>query len=128
MSQRLARLSLIAMLLAGCTTGRLPGMSFADPAALELAMNRYYEAHATENLGRCSNPYIDGLTQVAVVDKQPERLTVEVGYLYRDWQKDDSGPNSFGDACTGYGTRSFTLGKSPTGGVEVLAMNGPRRS
>ena len=86
MSTRGLCLSLIA-LLAGCTTGRLPSTSFAEPAALEQAMKRYYEAHATEQYGYCSTPYIDGLTQVQVVDNQPQRLVIDVRYLYRDWQK-----------------------------------------
>jgi hypothetical protein len=55
-----------AALVAGCAT-RLPSTSFADPAALERATNGYYEHHAVEEHGYCDTPYIDGLSQVAVV-------------------------------------------------------------
>ena len=127
MSMRPVCLSLI-VLLAGCSTGRLPGTSFAEPAALEQAMTRYYEAHATEQHGYCSTPYIDGLTQVQVVDNRPERLVVNVRYLYRDRQKDGSGASTDGNECTGYAGRNFTFGKSEAGGVKVLEMTGPRRS
>ena len=67
MSIRLLNLALLA-LIAGCAT-RLPSTGFAEPAALERAMNRYYESHATEEHGHCLTPHIDGLTQVAVVDE-----------------------------------------------------------
>ncbi len=123
MSTRCLCLSLIA-LLAGCSTGRLPGTSFAEPAALERAMERYYAAHATEQYGYCSTPHIDGLTQVRVVDNQPQRLVVDVRYFYQDRQK----ANSLGHECTGYGGRSFTFGKGEAGGVDVVEMTGPRRS
>ena len=89
---------------------------------------RYYEAHATEQHGYCPTPYIDGLTQVQVVDNQPERLVVNVRYLYRDWQKNGNGASTDGNECTGYSGRSFTFGKDPAGGAKVLEMTGPRRS
>jgi hypothetical protein len=124
MSMRLLCLALIAALVVGCSTPRLPSTGFAQPAALERAMKRYYEAHATEQHGYCSTPYIDGLTQVQVIENQPDRLGVAVRYLYGDRQKADSD----GHECTGYAGRRFTLGKGPAGGVEVLDMTGPRRS
>lgn len=119
---------LVAALVAGCATSKLPSTSFAEPAALERAMKRYYEAHAEEQHGYCLNPYIDGLTQVQVIEDQPERLVVDVRYLYRDRFKDDSSQGGLGRECTGYAGRTFTLGKSQAGGVEVLEMTGPRRS
>jgi hypothetical protein len=127
MSKRLLCLALVAVLIAGCAATRLPSTGFAEPAALERAMNRYYEAHASEQYGYCLKPYIDGLTQVAVVDSQPERLVVDVRYFYRDRLKDDRGQDGFGRECTGYAGRSFTFGKGAAG-VEVLDMTGPRRS
>jgi hypothetical protein len=126
MSIRLLCLVLLA-LVAGCSTGRLPSNSFADPAALNRAMTRYYEAHAMEQWGYCLTPYIDGLTQVSVVENKPDRLVLDVRYLYRDRQKDNS-QNGFATECVSYGGRQFTLGKGNTGGVEVVDMTGLRRS
>ena len=125
MPASLLNLALLA-LLAGCAT-RLPGTSFADPGELERAMKRYYENHATEEHGYCLHPYIDGLTQTEVVTNQPDRLVVDVRYLYQDRFKNDRGENG-GHECTGYAGRRFTFGKGPAGGVEVLDMTGPRRS
>ena len=126
MSTRFFGLAMVAALLAGCAT-RLPSTDFAQPTALERAMNRYYEAHASEQYGYCLKPYIDGLTQVAVVDDRPKQLVVDVRYLYRDRLKDDR-DGGFGRECTGYAGRRFTLAKNAAGGVEVLEMTGPRRS
>ena len=70
-------------------------------------------------------PYIDGLTQVAVVEDKPERLTVDARYFYRDRLKDDG---SFFKECTGYAGRRFNFAKSADGAVEVVDMTGERRS
>jgi hypothetical protein len=125
MSIRRLWLVLIPVLVAGCAT-RLPSASFAEPAALEQAMNDYYESHAMEEWGYCMTPYIDGLTQVAVVEDQPDKLVVDLRYLYRDRQKGNSQNSSVLD-CTSYAGRQFAFGKGKTGGVEVVDMTGLRR-
>ena len=117
MSIRLLRLAPL-FLAAGCAS-RLPSTGFAEPAALERAMNRYYEAHVTEDHGYCPNPYIEGVTQASVVTIQPDRLVVYARYLYRDRLKNDR------NECTGYASRRFTFGKGPAGGVEVLDVSDP---
>ncbi len=135
MSMRLLYLGLTVALVASCAT-RLPGTSFAEPAALDRAMKDYYGAHATEQWGYCLTPYIDGLTQVAVVDNRSDKLVVDVRYFYRDRSKNGrrnkstniSMQGGFGRDCTGYAGRQFTFGKDKTGGIEVLDMTGPRRS
>jgi hypothetical protein len=126
MSIRCLWLVLIPVLVAGCAT-RLPSASFAKPAALEQAMTDYYQSHAMEEWGYCMTPYIDGLTQVAVVENQPDRLVVDVRYLYRDRQKGNYQNNAEQD-CVSYAGRQFTFGKGNTGGVEVVDMTGLRRS
>jgi hypothetical protein len=126
MSIRVLCTALLAGLVAACATS-LPKTSFAEPAALNQAMRAYYEKHAIEEYGYCSMPYIEGLTQVKVVTDQPNRLVIDVRYLYRDVFKRDRGDNR-GHECTGYAGRRFTFGKSPTGNVEVVDMTGPRRS
>ena len=114
------------MLVAGCAGSRVPEASFGDPRALERAVMSYYERHATEENRTCSSPYMYGLTQVGVVEETPERLVVDVRYLYRDRNKDDRG-DGFGRECSDYGERRFTLGKG-TAGLEVLDMTGPQRT
>jgi hypothetical protein len=125
MSTRLLCLALLAV-VAGCSTGRLPSNSFADPAALDRAMTRYYAAHAMEQWGYCLTPYIDGLTRVSVVENKPDRLVLDVRYLYRDRQKNNQ--SGFVTDCVSYGGRQFTFGKSKTGKLEVVDMTGLRRS
>jgi hypothetical protein len=141
MSIRLRCLWLAVALIAGCAT-QLPRTSFAKPAALQAAMTAYYDAHATEEYGYCSTPYIDGLTHVSVVDNQPDKLVVDVRYFYRDRSKNNGtqsqstgnhtsgglATRTFHAECVNFAGRQFTLGKDKNGAVEVLDMTGPRRS
>jgi hypothetical protein len=126
MTIRFGCLALAAALVAGCAT-RLPSTSFAESAALERAMKGYYAAHASEEQGCCPRPYIDGLTQVSVVENQPDRMVVDIRYLYTDQFKNNRGEKG-GQQCLGYGGRSFTLGRDEAGEVKVFEMTGPRRS
>jgi hypothetical protein len=113
----------LVLLLGACATSRMPATSFAEPKALERAVMRHYERHATEENRTCLSPYIDGLTQVDVVEETPERLVVDARYFYRDRFKDDGG-NGLGRECTGYAERRFTLANSDAG-VAVVEMTGP---
>ena len=114
---------LVALLVAGCAASRVPPTSFGEPVEIERAIMRYYERNATERNRTCLSPYIDGLTQVEVVEETPERLVVDVRYFYRDRFKNDRG-DGVGRECTGYGERRFTLAKSDSG-IEVVEMTGP---
>lgn len=122
MTYRLAALS-VALLLAACAASRMPATGFAEPQALERALTRYYERHATEENRTCLSPYIEGLTKVEVVEQQQGRLVVDARYLYRDRFIDDSA-DGIGRECTGYGERRFVLAEGPAG-VEVVEMSGP---
>jgi hypothetical protein len=113
-------------LVAGCAASRVPETGFGEPQALERAVMGYYEGHATEENRTCLRPYMYGLTRVDVVEEQPERLVVDVRYLYRDRNKDDRG-DGLGRECSDYGERRFTLRKAGPG-FEVLEMTGPQRT
>jgi hypothetical protein len=69
----------------------MPEAGFSAPRALERAVMSYYEGRATEENRTCLAPYMHGLTRVEVVDEQPDRLVIDVRYLYRDRNKDDRG-------------------------------------
>jgi hypothetical protein len=125
-STRSICISFAAVLVASCAASRMPETSFGEPQALERAVMRYYESHASEENLTCLRPYMEGVTQVNVLEERPERLVVDVRYLYRDRSKDDGG-NGIGRDCSGYHERRFTLGKSPAG-IEVLDMTGPQRT
>jgi hypothetical protein len=123
MLKRPFALPLALMLLAGCAASRVPATSFAAPKEVERAVMRYYEDHGSEKNGTCLTPYMEGITRVSVVEETPERLVLDVSYLFRDRFKDDR-RDGFGSECIGYRERRFTLGKGPAG-VEVLDMTGP---
>jgi hypothetical protein len=114
---------LLNLLFAGCSS------VFGEQSELDGAIKRYYEAHASERGGQCLAPYIDGFTRTQVVEDGPERLVVDVRYLYRDRYKDnESGVD--GNAMTGcinYGTRRFVLARSDDA-LTVEQMSGPRRN
>ena len=116
-------LLLPALLLAGCSS------PFGEQSELDHTIERYYEAHASERTGQCLAPYIDGITRTQVIEDSPERLVVEVRYLYRDRLKDNrSGMEGNGlSICTGYDQRRFVLARSGDD-LEVESMSGPRRN
>ena len=126
MSNRPICLVFAAVLVAGCAASRMPETGFGEPQALERTVMGYYATHASEENRTCLSPYMYGLTHVDVVEEQPERLVVDVRYLYRDRNKDDRG-DGLGRECSGYGERRFTLGQSAAG-IEVLDMTGSQRS
>lgn len=117
------RLSLPALLLVSCTS------VFGEQSTLDSTIERYYEAHASERGGQCLAPYIDGITRTEVVENDPERLVVDVRYLYRDRLKDQpSGMEGDGlGTCTGYNQRRFVVANSEDG-LEVEAMSGPSQN
>ena len=123
---------------APATSGTQAVASAADPAQAPVAfaaapftavyssslgpLERYYEAHASERGGRCRAPYVDGITNTDIVEETPERLVVEVRYLYRDRINTDSS-----SSCIGYGVRRFVLAKNGST-MNVQEMSGPTRS
>jgi hypothetical protein len=114
----------IAVLLAGCANAPW------QPSAYETAIKRYYEAHASEYNGQCLAPYINGFTNIQVVEETPDRLVVDARYLYRDWVKDQRGSDSNGGMmreCVRYNQRTFVLARHDDQ-FEVTEMSGPRRN
>jgi hypothetical protein len=117
--------ALVALLLLAACASRVPDTGFAEPQAIEQAIKRHYERHASEENQTCLTPYIDGLTRVTVVEQQPDRLVLDARYLYRDRFKDDNN-DGIGSACTSYAERQFTLEKNDAG-LQVVAMSDSRR-
>lgn len=119
----LATVAVACLPVAGCAG------AFDPPPAYESAIERYYEAHASERNGQCLAPYIDGFTTVEVVEDTPERLVVDAGYLYRDRVKDRSDRVSGRPIreCSGYNHRSFVLTRSDDA-LQVSEMSGQRRN
>jgi hypothetical protein len=115
--------SVAIVLLAGCTS------LFGEPPALETAIKRYYEAHASEEHGQCGAPYIDGLTKLDLVEDDARHTVVDARYLYGDRIKDQRSMTRGGGqrSCVGYGERRFVLTKSGDA-LSVTEMSGARRN
>jgi hypothetical protein len=110
--------ALLALALAACSG--LPsgaGQGLAGVPDLRPVVQRYYEARATEENGRCRSPLLDGVLNAAVLQDDPQRLVVRVRYLYRDHSAELRG------ACIGFGNRTFTIDKGPDG-LTVVDMSG----
>jgi hypothetical protein len=109
-----------------------PAFTAVYPSSLGQAhgtVERYYEAHASEGGGRCLAPYVAGITNTQVVENAPERLVVDVRYLYHDRIKDQprGNPADGLTSCVGFGERRFVLARNGDS-LDVEEMSGPRRN
>jgi hypothetical protein len=115
--------ALVLLLLVGCASP-LATVEFGERGALQATIERYYGRYASEEYGRCSRAYIDGITRARVVEQTDDRIVVDVHYFYRDRVRDGS---DFGGAeCSGFGDRRFVVARAETG-LEVVEMSGPQR-
>jgi hypothetical protein len=109
---------LLALALAACSSlSPGAGQSLAGVPDLRPVVQRYYEARATEENGRCRAPLLDGVLSATVLQDGPQRLVVRVRYLYRDHTAELRG------ACIGFGNRTFTIDKGPEE-LTVVDMSG----
>jgi hypothetical protein len=106
-----------ALALAACSGLSGTSQGVAGVPDLRPVLQRYYEARATEENGRCRTPLLDGVLNATVLQDDPQRLVVRVRYLYRDHSAELRG------ACIGFGNRTFTIDKGPDGPM-VVEMSG----
>ena len=112
-----------AVLLAGCA-----GMS--EPDELQLKIQDYYAAQATEEEGACPTPEIASVTKRKVLESGAEKTLLRVRYSYFD--PSQGGTASWSQVliaskpCTGFAERDFTLERAKLG-YRVVDMSGPRR-
>jgi predicted ATPase len=109
--------ALPALALAACNGLSGAGQDLAGVPDLRPVVQRYYEARATEESGRCRSPLLDGVLSAAVLQADGQRLVVRLRYLYRDHSAELRG------ACIGFGNRTFTLEQRPEG-LTVVEMSG----
>ena len=110
------------VLLLGCSPTRVESEHLGSSIAVERAIMRHYERNATE--GNCFDPYIDGFTQVSVLEDTPDRLVVHARYFYRDRSRSGGEEGMTTGLCSGFGERTFTLAPDPEGGDTVVGMTG----
>ncbi|MGH6921993.1 MAG: hypothetical protein ACREJ0_30355, partial [Geminicoccaceae bacterium] len=106
----------LALAIAGCSGVSSP-QSLAGVPDLRPVVQRYYEARATEENGRCRAPLLDGVLSATVLHDDAQRLVVRMRYLYRDHTAELRG------ACIGFGNLTFTIEKGPVGPM-VVDMSG----
>jgi hypothetical protein len=119
---RLAIQVTLALGLVGCAASRDEGSSAVQPAMLS-AIKAYYEHNAAEQNNVCKGPLMDGVTRSELVSQDDSQLVVEVGYKYRDY----TSRRSTGRACSGFGSRTFTLSRDG-GRFRVIGMSGEVRT
>ena len=107
----------LALALVACNNLSGAGQDLAGVQGLRPVVQRYYEARATEENGRCRSPLLDGVLSAAVLQDDSQRLVVRLRYLYRDHAAELRG------ACIGFGNRTFTIDKGPEGPT-VVDMSG----
>jgi hypothetical protein len=109
---------------AGCAPRPIESSYIGPPAAIERAITGYYRANATEEAGQCLRPYIDGITEVEVLEDRPEELIVHLRYFYRDQVVDPSDRHGPAGGCTGFNERIFVVADT-LDGPRVVEMSGP---
>ena len=116
-------IGLAALLLAGCA-------STPEPDELQLKIQDYYAAQASEEEGACPTPEIASVTKRKVLQSGAEQTLLRVRYSYFDPSR--SGATSWSQVliaskpCTGFAERDFALESSKLG-YRVVDMSGPRR-
>jgi len=121
------------LLLAGCAAETMPAWELAGEPGLLFTVKQYYERHAVEEAGFCRNPLLEGVSRTEILEESDERLTVRLGYYYRDFVHDGEDcsrlrPNRcfIMRECRGFAERTFTIAKGAEGG-HVLEMSGASR-
>ena len=114
---RRVALALLGLALAACAGLSGAGQELAGVPGLRPVVQRYYDARATEENGRCRAPQLDGVLSARVLQDDGQRLVVHLRYLYRDNTAELRG------ACIGFGNRSFTIDRGPDGPT-VVEMSG----
>lgn len=114
----------LGLAITGCAARTIESAHLGPPPAIESAIRDHYARHATENAGRCPQPHISSITNVEVLEDDPEQLVVRVRYSYgdRSVQADDPGAPE----CDAFAGRIFTVADTP-GGLEVVETSEPRR-
>ena len=128
----LALLTVAALALGACDPKRNPAWTLGGEPGLLFTVKQYYELNALEEGGTCSAPLLEGVTRSRVVEDEPGRFDVDLGYYYRDMIRGDDCrplPNAGCSAlreCRGFAERSFVVGKEADR-LRVLEMSGPRK-
>jgi hypothetical protein len=116
----------------GCLLGGLilHACAWQGPAllgydGLQLKVQRFYNARASERSARCPSPRLTSITRAEVLKDTPEEVEMLIGYHWRDDGQSVDGGGSH-TTCQGFGARRFAFTRASDGGLEVASMSGPR--
>jgi len=119
--------------LAACDPTKNPAWTLGGEPGMLFTIKQYYELNALEEGGRCSAPLLEGVTRSRVVEEDEERLSVDLGYYYRDMAGGGDDCDRFRllrcgvmRECQGFAERSFVVGREGDA-LRVLEMGGERK-
>ena len=109
-----------------------PAWTLGGEPGLLFVIKQYYERNALEEGGICASPLLEGVTRSRVVEED-DRLSIDLGYYYRDLVRDGDDCSSFRllrcgvmRECQGFASRSFVVGREGDA-FRVLEMSGDRK-
>jgi len=129
---RLAPLVLGALWLGACDPRDNPAWTLGGEPGLLFVLKQYYELNALEEGGVCSSPLLEGVTRSRVVEEDG-RLSIDLGYYYRDMIRDGDDCGRFRllrcgvmRECQGFAARSFVVEREADG-FRVVEMGGEKK-
>lgn len=137
MAERLPRLTLVALSalwLCACSGDPRdnPAWTLGGEPGLLFVIKQYYERNALEEGGICASPLLEGVTH-SRVSEEDGRLSVDLGYYYRDMVRDGDDCDRFRllrcgvmRECQGFAERGFVVGREGDA-LRVLEMSGERK-
>ncbi|HSA81252.1 MAG TPA: hypothetical protein VLE23_10540 [Geminicoccaceae bacterium] len=132
-ASRLALLTFGALWLGACDPRDNPAWTLGGEPGLLFVLKQYYELNAREEGGTCASPLMEGVTSSRVVEEGEDRLTVELGYYYRDMVRDGDDCGRFRllrcgvmRECQGFAARSFVVERQADS-FRVVEMGGDRK-
>ena len=130
---RLALLILGALGLGACDPRDNPAWTLGGEPGLLFVLKQYYERNALEEGGICGSPLLEGVTHSRVAQEDNDRLTIDLGYYYRDMRRDGDDCSRFRllrcgvmRECRGFASRSFVVEREADG-FRVIEMGGEQK-
>jgi hypothetical protein len=129
----LALLASSALWLGACDPRDNPAWTLGGEPGLLFVLKQYYERNALEEGGTCGSPLLEGVTHSRIAQEDDDRLTVDLGYYYRDVRRDGDDCSRFRllrcgvmRECQGFAARSFVVEREAEG-FRVIEMGGEQK-
>ncbi|SNB68125.1 hypothetical protein SAMN07250955_106134 [Arboricoccus pini] len=116
-------LAVSLLFLAGCSTA---GEGIPHWFDLQYSLTSYYKNYAQERGATCNLPDMT-ITSTRIVEETPNKMTLDVGYVWRDTAYGSGSIGGFNN-CIGTDHRQFLVSKNSDGTYSVERMSGPQRS